>query len=225
MQQSLFANALAQAEPVVQSSGAMALDTPLSETIFTVLDVETTGLSPKKNSLTEITAIQFKNGEEISKFSTLVKPAEEIPPEVETLTGITNEMVQQAPSLIQVMTELCSFSGPSPLVVGHNVGFDIRFLQEKLQQSGMASLQDRFDLQRAFCTRALALKALPGLPSYEGVVVATQCGVYNPNPHRAEYDVRMSAGILFELIRRLQADEALNLKTAQDLLDYQGPLS
>lgn len=224
MQQSLFATALATAEPEVSTTPEILLDTPLSETVFTVIDVETTGLSAKKNSLTEITAIQFKNGQELGKFSTLVKPSEPVPPEVETLTGITNEMVQNAPPLIQVLTDLCGFTGQTPIIVGHNVGFDIRFIQEKLQQTGLASFQSRFEITRAFCTKALAVKALPGLPSYEGVVVATQCGVYNPNPHRAEYDVRMSAGILFEIMRRVQGQHA-SIQTVRHLLNYQGNLS
>lgn len=64
---------------------------------------------------------------------------------------------------------------------------------------------------------------MPGLPSYAGVSVATQCGVYNPNPHRAEYDVRMSAGILFALMSQLR--ERDNLRTVADLLTYQGPIA
>jgi DNA polymerase III epsilon subunit-like protein len=70
----------------------------------------------------------------------------------------------------------------------------------------------------------LAVKTLPGLPSYEGIVVATTCEVYNPNPHRAESDVRMSAGILFELIKRLRA-QGQPMSTVQDLLAWQGVLN
>jgi DNA polymerase III epsilon subunit family exonuclease len=222
MQQSLFAT-LAQsgAEP---KTTVNPLEVSITDAVFTVIDVETTGLSAKKNALTEITAIQFKNGEEVGKYSTLVKPTEDISPELENLTGITNEMVRQAPPLITVLTELCGFVGTTPLIVGHNVGFDIRFIQEKLQQSGLSNFSDRFDINRAFCSKALAVKALPGLPSYEGIMVATQCGVNNPNPHRAESDVRMSAGILFHLIERIQK-QGTTLGTVQDLLTYQGSLS
>ena len=89
--------------------------------------------------MTEITAIQYKNGVEIDKFSTLVKPTEAIPPEVEMLTGITNEMVQQAPPLITVLSDLCAFVGSAPVIVGHNVGFDIRFIHEKIEQTGLTA--------------------------------------------------------------------------------------
>jgi DNA polymerase III alpha subunit (gram-positive type) len=223
MQQSLFGNLLAPSESETETQLKDILKTPLADAIFTVIDVETTGLSAKKNSLTEVTAIQFKNGQEVGKYSTLVKPLEEIPFEVETITGINNDMVANAPPLITVISELCQFVGTIPVIVGHNVGFDIRFISEKIQQCNLLSYAPCFDINRAVCTKALATKALPGLPSYEGIVVATTCGVYNPNPHRAENDVRMSAGILFSIIGKLQGENP-SIKTLQDLLDYQGPL-
>ena len=222
MQQSIFGSAVQEAP--ASSDHQTGFDTALADVVFTVIDLETTGLNPVKNSITEITAIQFKNGEEVNKYSTLVKPSESIPDEVQNITGISNEMVAHAPALVMALTELCSFVGSSPVIVGHNVSFDIRFLQEKLNQAGLGSFVERFDPEKAVCTKVLAQKALPGLPSYEGVVVANHCGVYNPNPHRAEYDVRMSAGILFVLIERLQADAATaqKMKTLANLVDFQG---
>jgi DNA polymerase III epsilon subunit family exonuclease len=224
MQQSLFGS-LALAPSSVESASAQ---TPLDQlrfedAVFTVLDLETTGLNAKKNAITEVTAIQFQNGVEINKYSTLIKPAESIPEEVELLTGITNEMVRNAPALIMVLSELAGFVGEAPLIVGHNVQFDIGFIREKLSQNGLDAFVNRFDLARAICTRAIAVKALPGLPSYEGIMVATAVGVHNPNPHRAEADVRMSAGILFEIFKRVQAQDP-SIKTVQDFLSWQGAL-
>lgn len=223
MQQSLFGSMVATADPAEESLEQL-MATHLSQAVFTVIDTETTGLSAKKNSLTEVTAIQYQNGQEKAKFSTLIKPGDPISEEVEALTGITNEMVQNAPPVITVLSDLCAFVGSSPLIVGHNVGFDIRFITEKMDQFGLNALMSRFVLSRSFCTKALAVKALPGLPSYEGIVVATACGVHNPNPHRAESDVRMSAGILFSIIERAKQQGA-TLNTVQDLLNYQGILS
>ena len=222
MQQSLFGNLMAVAEP---EAPAKSIDgkTPLSEAIFTVIDCETTGLSAKKNSLTEVCAIQFQNGKEIAKYTTLIKPAESISAEVTAITGITDEMVQNAPALVTVLGELCNFIGPSPILVGHNVQFDIRFITEKLQQSGMTSFLSRINPETAFCTKALAVKILPGLPSYEGIVVATTCGVTNPNAHRAEHDVRMTGETLFALIKKQQEKDG-TLKTIQDLRTFQGDL-
>lgn len=223
MQQSLFAAAIA--EPTsTQSQPALDLETAIKDVTLTVIDVETTGLSAKKNALTEITAIQYINGQETGKFSTLVRPTEAIPDEVIRLTGIDNEMVKDAPDLLSVLTDLCRFVGQVPIIVGHNVSFDIRFITEKLSQTGLGSFVPRFNLQQALCTKTLATRVYPGLPSYEGIVVATHCGVVNPNPHRAESDVRMSAGILFALIDKMASANPAKPLTVQDVLTQQGPL-
>lgn len=225
MQQSLFgALALSQESDTVCRTESSLLKTPLEEAVFTVLDLETTGLSAKRNAITEITAIQFRAGREVACYSTLVKPMEAIPEEVEMLTGISNEMVRHAPALVMALSELSGFVGENPLIVGHNVAFDIGFLREKLQQSGLSVFQERFAMERAFCTKVLAQLALPGLPSYEGIMVATAIGYHNDNPHRAEADVRMSAAILFSLIERIRRERAA-MRYVNDLLGYQGILS
>ncbi len=205
---------------LAESAEGVALDTPLQDAIFTVIDLETTGLNSRKNAITEITAIQYRNGHEIGKYSTLVRPTETVTEESELITGISQDMVKDSPALVMVLGELCAFVGPSPIIVGHNVSFDIGFLKSKLEETGLSVYENRFTMQKSFCTKRLAQKAVPGLPSYEGIVVATTCGVSNPNPHRAEADVRMSAGILFSIIQRLNKDNT-TIKTVQDLLTYQ----
>lgn len=224
MQQSLFGSLAAPGTATAESPAQPLGNLLLEDAVFTVLDLETTGLNAKKNGITEVTAIQFRNGVEIGKYSTLIKPTEAIPEEVELLTGITNDMVRNAPALVMVLSELSGFIGESPIIVGHNVSFDIGFLREKVGQNGLDVFLERYNYSRAFCTKVLAQKALPSLPSYEGIMVATAIGYHNDNPHRAEADVRMSAAILFELMNRLKAENPA-MKTAQDLLDYQGVLS
>ncbi|MBY0450215.1 MAG: 3'-5' exonuclease [Cyanobacteria bacterium] len=217
MQQSLFGCAI-ETQPVTTDSSAQdILNASVFDACYTVIDLETTGLNPKKNAITEITAIQFVKNVDTGKYTTLVKPTEPIPPEVEQLTGIGNELVQGAPAPVIVLSELCAFMGPSPVLVGHNVQFDVSFLREKLDQTGLGTYLPRVNPETALCTKKLAQKLMPGLPSYEGVVVATQCGVYNPNPHRAESDVRMSAGILFALLKRLDP----SIQTVADLIAFQ----
>lgn len=224
MQQSLFGSLSAPTATSTEAARKPLDQLLLEEATFAVLDLETTGLNAKRNGITEVTAILFKNGEEVEKYSTLIKPTEPIPEEVELLTGITNDMVKQAPALVMVLSELSGFLGEAPLIVGHNVSFDMGFLKEKVSQSGLDVFAERYDLSRAFCTKVLAQKAMPGLPSYEGIMVATAVGYHNPNPHRAEADVRMSAAILFELIKKLKAQDA-GMKTVQDLMNFQGVLS
>lgn len=198
------------------------LDTPLNEIIFTVFDLETTGLSAQKNSITEITAIQFKQGEELKKFSTLVKPNEDIPDMITDITGITNAMVAQSPPAVIALSDLCQFVGKEPVMVGHNVQFDITFMRAQLEKAGLAQFTDRFIMERSVCTRDLARIMYPHLPTYEGVAVAHHCGIYNPNPHRAEYDVRMTASTLFFMIKEL-AETHPNIKTIGQFIAHQQP--
>jgi DNA polymerase III epsilon subunit-like protein len=212
-------------QPTLAQQWATALATPLAHTVFTVIDLETTGLNPKRNSITEVTAIRYQNGEAQDVFSTLIQPKEPIPPEVEALTGISNEMVAAAPPLLIALNDLLQFMGPNPVLVGHNVKFDLAFLQAKCEELGlMVGHAECFSPERAVCTRLLAKKVLPNLPSYEGIVVATQCGYHNNNPHRAEADVRMSAAILFTLVAQVQAQQpVVPLRTLGELLTFQQP--
>ncbi|MFN8615051.1 MAG: 3'-5' exonuclease [Vampirovibrionales bacterium] len=201
----------------------MSADTPLEEVVYTVLDLETTGLHPKKNAITELVAIQYQHQQERGRVATLVKPTESIPEQVVAITGITDAMVAQAPAPIVVLRDACQLLGPSPVIVGHNVAFDIGFLQAKLQDNGLNGFLARVDLAQALCTRALAKKIIPGLPSYEGVAVANACGIYNANPHRAEYDVKMTADMLWVLLKRLREQDP-SIHTLGHLLAFQGPL-
>lgn len=218
-QQSLFSVAVTS-EQVATAAPTMTMDTLLEDAVFTVMDLETTGLNKSKNAITEVAAIQYRQGQELGSYMTLVRPTEEIPEEIEQFTGITNEMVKNSPALVMVLSDLSAFIGESPVIVGHNINFDIQFVREKFNQNGMAMFCDRVDSSRSLCTKILAQKAMPGLPSYEGIVVATSCGVVNPNPHRAENDVRMSAEILFALIKRIQESNP-SIKTIGDLIRYQ----
>ena len=222
LQTSLFSSLFSQdSQPAPSVKTLMAQ--PFDTTTFTVLDLETTGLNAKRNSITEITAIHFVNGQATDIFSTLVQPKEPIPYEVESLTGISNEMVANAPPLMMVLNDLLSFIGPSPLLVGHNVSFDLQFLKEKCLECGLVGLEHRIDIKKALCTKVLAQKIMPGLPSYEGIVVATQCGYHNNNPHRAEADVRMSAAILFALVERLR-QQGQPITTVNEVFNIQGML-
>lgn len=196
-------------------------DTPLQDAVFTVFDLETTGLSGKKNAITELTAIKYRNGKELAKLSTLVKPTEPIPAFITKLTGITEEMVKSAPSLDSVMKKLVRFVGPSPLLVGHHVNFDVGFVRDKLAETQRPQYQNRFVTTKAFCTKTLAQRVLPGLPDYKGVTVAKHLGINNPQAHRAENDVKMTAATFYKLIALRQTEDS-GLKTVSDLRNYQG---
>ena len=96
---------------------------------YVVLDLETTGLDPTFDEIIEIAAVKFSNGEKISEFATLVKPEHKIDEYITQLTGITNEMVKDAPKIKIVLPELMEFLGDSVLIA-HNANFDINFLYD-----------------------------------------------------------------------------------------------
>lgn len=96
---------------------------------YTVLDLETTGLDPAFDEIIEIAAIKYLNGEKVSEFNTLVKPKNRIDEYITRLTGITNEMVNDAPEIEFILPDLMQFLGDS-VIIAHNANFDINFLYD-----------------------------------------------------------------------------------------------
>jgi len=94
---------------------------------FTVIDVETTGLSEEKAEILEIAAIRFRNGEPVKKFHTLTAPTKSIPARITKINGITNNMVKGCPHFSLIAESLLEFIGDDN-IVGHNLEFDLRFI-------------------------------------------------------------------------------------------------
>ncbi len=93
------------------------------------LDLETTGLDPEKDAIIEIGAVRFRGHRVEGEWSTLVHPGRRIPPFITQLTGITDQMVLQSPSIRDVLPDLIKFAGDAP-ILGHNVRFDLSFLKK-----------------------------------------------------------------------------------------------
>ena len=110
------------------------LGTPLSRVVFCVLDIETTGSDRGLDGITEIGAVKVQGGEVIGTFATLVNPGMAISPAITLLTGITERMVATAPRIETVLPTLQEFVGDA-VIVGHNVGFDMGFLNTALRRS------------------------------------------------------------------------------------------
>lgn len=105
----------------------MARLTALGE--FIALDFETTGLVPGEDGIIDIGAIHIRDGEEVSRFDTLVNPGRLISQEISQLTGITNQQLTDAPSIREVKDDFRSFLGDLP-VMAHNAKFELAFLQQ-----------------------------------------------------------------------------------------------
>src|SRR3954465_3523418 len=120
------------------------LGTPLHQVTFVVVDLETTGGSAQVDAITEIGAVKLRGGECLGTFQTLVNPGALIPPSITYLTGITQQMVLPAPRIEAVLPSFLEFAGPDAVIVGHNVRFDLSFLQAALRLSGYPRLGLRF---------------------------------------------------------------------------------
>ena len=111
------------------------LGTPLADVTFCVLDIETTGSDRGGDTITEIGVVKVRAGECLGTMATLVNPGRAIAPMITVLTGITDNMVARAPSIDAVLPTLQEFVGDA-VIVGHNVGFDMSFINTALRRSG-----------------------------------------------------------------------------------------
>ncbi len=150
---------------------------------FVVLDFETTGLSPAQGArVIEVSAREVIDGRTGQEFLTFVDPGVRVPVEVTQITGITTAMLKGAPSSAVVMKELAAFIGSSP-IVGHNVGFDRKFLENE------AGVYLGGVNVRTLCTMLLARRVFPGRSSYRLGHIASQVGIILPERlHRASAD-------------------------------------
>ncbi len=117
------------------------LGTPLADVTFCVLDIETTGTDRGTDLITEIGVVKVRGGECLGTMGTLVNPGRAIPPGITMLTGITESMVFTAPRIESVLPTLQEFVGEA-VIVGHNVGFDMAFINAAMLRSGRAAFQN-----------------------------------------------------------------------------------
>jgi DNA polymerase-3 subunit epsilon len=167
----------------------------LFDVCFAVVDVETTGGSPANGALTEIAAARYRGGECLGMFQTLVDPGCSVPPLISLLTGITDDMVIGAPPVSAVLSSFLEFVGGS-VIVGHNVSFDVSFLNAALGDSGREPLGNT-----TIDTLALARRLLrPDVPDCKLRTLATALRLAHRPSHRALDDVRATADLLHRLI-------------------------
>ncbi len=167
---------------------------PLEEAPFVVFDLETTGTSAKEGGITEFGAVKISRGEVVEEFSTLVNPEAPISPFVIRLTGITNEMVADAPKIGEVLPRFEEFVEGSVLVA-HNSPFDCSFV--KAARRGKPLPNPVLDTLR------LARILVPGLPRYRLSSLAAHLGIRQMPNHRALSDASATAGILLKLLGML----------------------
>lgn len=165
---------------------------------FVVIDTETTGLRPGPDRVIEAAAVRMRNGVVIDTFQSLIHPERRIPPFIVRFTGITPEMLADAPKAREIIPDFIRFIEGATLV-GHNLSFDLNFLSHEAQLLGLPFPIDGFD------TILLARRLLPGLKRFKLDMVAQHLQIMTHNRHRALGDAQVTAEIFARLVEIAQS--------------------
>lgn len=199
------------AQPELDLDG---LGRPLSHVVFTVVDLETTGFAADAAAITEIGAVKVRGGEVLGEFSTLVNPGEPIGPRISSLTGITDAMVADAPSVSAVLPSFLEFASGTVLVA-HNAAFDVGFLRSACNSNGMQwprpQVVDTVTLARRLLDRS-------EVPNKRLSTLARYFGARTTPRHRALDDARATVDVLHGLLERLGGHD---VHTDVELNDFQ----
>ena len=177
------------------------------DTTYCVLDLETTGFSPKTEKITEIGIMKLKNGEVIDKFSCFVNPEKPIPARVVEVTNITDDMVKGAETIDKVFPKMLEFLGDS-VIVAHNASFDVGFLKHNAKELG-------YDFDYTYVdTLSLSRKIFPELKKHKLGKIAEYLKIKVEVAHRASDDVDTTVKVLNEMMKILKNRGA---KTVEDI--------
>lgn len=203
MTERLFATPVATPSPESVQPTQRTLDdlgTALHEVTFVVIDLETTGGSVKDCCITEVGAVKLKGGECLGTYQTLVDPGCAIPPEITVITGITQSMVMRAPRIETVLPSLVDFIGDA-VVVGHNVRFDVSFVNAALERDKRPRLANT-----TVDTLPLARRLIgPEVPNCKLGTLADRLRLSHTPTHRALDDALATGDLLHYLLERAGA--------------------
>lgn len=169
---------------------------------FVALDVETTGLDSKTDRVIEVGAVRFSNGQPVAEYATLINPQQVLNPYITQLTGIAGEDLTDSPLFKDIASTLMDFIGELPLC-GHQIDFDINFLNEEFKRCGMAKLTVP-DLDTALLSRMI----VPEVMRFNLKHVTRSLGIDLHQAHRALADAKASGFLACELIKRLSSVQA-----------------
>jgi len=187
----------------------------LEELDFVVVDIEATGAKMPPNRIIELGAYRIRGGRIVDKFTTLVNPEISIPRFVVTLTGITNEMVKQAPLFAEVAPRWLEFVEDAVLIA-HNAPFDTNFLNHEISRVYPGHRM----LNPHLCTVTLSRRAVPGLANYRLETVADHFSISIFDRHRAGSDALATAEVFLKILARLEQHGVRDLAAARS---FQSP--
>lgn len=175
---------------VREQKGKSLIDIPNSYVVF---DIETTGLDPEYDEIIEIGAVKIKDGIEVEKFNTLIKPEYDIDEFITELTGITNEMVKNAPSIDEVLPKFMDFI-KDYIVIGHNVNFDINFIYDNLERLNISPITNDF-----IDTLRISRRLIPELKHHKLSDLANYFNIDTKGSHRSLKDVEITCEVFNNL--------------------------
>lgn len=210
--------------PVGEQLPLADVDLPISQVVFVAFDTETTGLNPIVSSLVELSGVKFLGtGEQISTFSSLINPESPIPPEVSAIHGITDSMVADAPTFREIVPDFIEWATTSDdvhilnrpaspnfgtaaaktLMLAHNAGFDIGFLEVAMCRLGIAIPDNR-----VLDTLTLARRLIDGPANYQLQTLSEFVGVPSTTYHRALADSLHVKELFLSMVRDYLGSES-----------------
>lgn len=172
--------------------------------MYVIVDIETTGGNKNTGRITEIAAIKHDGEKVVDTFETLVNPERPIPPFVKRLTGISDEMVAEAPLFSEIAEKFDRFTA-NTIFIAHNVNFDYRFLREEFRKIGMEYSRKKM------CTVQLSRKAFPGLPSYSLGKITQELSITLEGHHRAAVDAKATTRLFEKIIQKESQKDLFDL--------------
>ncbi len=160
--------------------------------MYSIIDIETTGGSPARDKITEIAIIGHDGTRVTGKFSTLVNPERDIPAFITRMTGISNEMVADAPKFYEIARKIVELTD-NRIFVAHNASFDFGFIREEFRQLGYNFNREKL------CTVRLSRRIIPGHRSYSLGKLCNALGIMINDRHRAMGDA-LATATLFEIL-------------------------
>ena len=174
----------------------------LSETDFCVIDTETTGGNAAQNRIIDVAVLHFRGDEIVDKYQTLINPQRPIPEWITRLTGITDDMVKDAPSFSEIAKPLMDILNRG-VFTAHNVKFDFGFVQQEFFRLGQIFEQPQC------CTLKLSRQLYPELPSRSLGVLCEHLLIDIWDRHRAYGDAEATVYVLKDLLRKVRNEHGI----------------
>ncbi len=174
------------------------------EATWVAFDTETSGRYPVESEICEIAAVKWSKGQEVTSFASLVKPTRRMSDEVIRIHGITNEMVETAPTLAEVLPKFVEFISGSVLLA-HHAQFDLGFVAASLEACNLP-----LPIEPAVCTSLLAQATVSETPNHRLQTLAQFYQVNSGQAHRALDDARACLHVALKIFDQLQTNANQN---------------